>query len=127
MIIKESKVAVIDNSGAKRAKCIGILGQLKIGFPGSILITTIKKAIPKRFKKKKKVIKRGEIHKLLLCSTRKGLRRLTGHFLRAFRNSAVVLRKENFSLPFANRIKRLVFLEVRTRSTKISMMSHNAF
>jgi len=57
---------MIDNSGAKVAQSICVLGQKKIGYPGSIIVTTLKKAIPKKFKKKKKLLRRGEIHKILL-------------------------------------------------------------
>lgn len=127
MIFKESKLTVIDNSGAKRALCICVLGQSKIAYPGSILVTTIKKAIPKKFKKKKKIIKRGEIHKLLLCFTRKGLERLTGHYINGPYNAAIVLRKENLTLPFANRIKMPVFLNVRVVSPKVLMMAPNFY
>jgi len=54
MIFKESIISIIDNSGCKRVQCIKVLGQDATGYPGSILVVTIKKAIPKKFRKKKK-------------------------------------------------------------------------
>lgn len=127
MIFKESKVTVIDNSGAKRAQCICVLGQAKIATPGNVLVTTIKRAIPKKFKKKKKVIKRGEIHKVLLCFTRKLIARLTGHFITGPFNAVIVLRKENISLPFANRVKMPVYFDVRKVSSKLLTMAPNFY
>jgi len=127
MIFKESYVAIIDNSGAKQVQCINVLGQGKIAYPGFTLVTTIKEAIPKKFKKKKKIIKRGEIHKILLCASKKGVARATGTYLTAPSNTGVVLRKENITLPFANRLKRIVFLEVRTASSKVMSMAPNIY
>lgn len=127
MIIKESFVGVVDNSGAKRAQCICVLGHSKVAKAGALIVTSIKKAVPKRFKKKKKVIKRGEVHRLLLCTTKFGESRLTGHFVRGPFNTAVVLRKDNITLPFANRIKSPVFFRVRAASDKVTSMAPNVY
>lgn len=127
MILKESFVGIIDNSGAKRAQCICVLGHSKVAKAGDLIVTSIKKAIPKKFKKKKKVIKRGEVHKLVLCVTRFGDNRLTGHFIRGPFNAAIVLRKENLTMPFSNRVKSPVLLRVRNASTKVTTMAPNVY
>jgi len=45
MIQKETRLPCIDNSGAKKVACIKVLGK-KYGYPGAILVTSIKKVIP---------------------------------------------------------------------------------
>jgi len=59
MIVKETKLPVIDNSGAKQVLCITVLtnetGPKHVGYANSILITTIKRAVAKKFRSKKKI------------------------------------------------------------------------
>jgi ribosomal protein L14 len=42
MIFPYTRLNVVDNSGAKLAMCIGIKGQKKVGYPGSIITVSIK-------------------------------------------------------------------------------------
>jgi len=127
LIFKESLLSLIDNSGVKSALCICVLNHNRVATPGTVLVTTIKVAIPKKFKKKKKQIRKGEIHKLLLCTSRKNVYRRMGHHLSGPANTAVVLRKDNISLPFANRIKNSIFFETRDISSKLLIMATNIF
>lgn len=123
MIFQESCLPVIDNSGAKRILCIKVLGNTR-GIPGSLLITTIKRAVHKKVKKKK-IIKKGEIHRALLVSCRKGLARKTGHHIRGHINGALILRRDNISLPFGNRIRCPIFRDIRSSFSKIIVMCPN--
>jgi large subunit ribosomal protein L14 len=124
MILKGTQLRLYDNSGAKKVKAI--LVPHNVGKPGSILVVTIKFAIAKKFRSKKKNLKKGEIHKVLLVSTSKGVKRLTGTYLNGPANACIMLRKENISLPYANRIKRPLFREIR-KSTKIAALAPNLF
>jgi len=131
MIYKESILHVIDNSGAKKVLCIRVLNGNPlhgVGYTGCRCVVTVKRAVPKKFKKKRKVIKKGEIHRVLLLSSRKSLMRKTGHRIGGFGNFAVVLRRDYPTLPFANRLRGPIFREVRTDIySKIAMMCTNLF
>jgi large subunit ribosomal protein L14 len=126
LIFKESLLHIADNSGAKRVLCIKVLNK-PIGYPGVILISAIKYAIPKKFRNKKKVIKKGEIHKVLLASTKRFIFRKTGYFLKGPLNLGIILRKDNLSLPFGNRIKHPLFLNIRKVSSRIASIAPNIY
>lgn len=126
MIQKETGIPCIDNSGAKRVKCIKVLRNL-YGYPGDILVVTIKRVVTRRFRSKKKMLKKGEIHKVLLAFSKFGVRRKVGSFVKAAANAIIMLRKENFTLPYANRLKFGIFFEARNLSTKIVILSPNVY
>jgi len=128
MIFKESRLSILDNSGVKEALCIRVLtNNPSFGIPGMQLTVTIKKAIPKKFRKKRKVIKKGEIHRLLLVSSRKGVMRLSGHQVIGIANHGVMLRKDNPTLPFGNRLRGVIFREVRDSFGKLLLMAANIY
>jgi len=123
MIFQESLLSVLDNSGAKRVLCIKVLGYKK-KHSGSLLVTTVKRAIHKHVRKKK-TIKKGEIHRVLLVSCRKGFVRKTGQSVGGFANMVIMLRRDNISLPFGNRVRGPIFREVRRSFSKIITMCPN--
>jgi len=129
MVFKESRLSVLDNSGAKEVLCIRVLNanpERGVGFPGFRLVTTIKLAIPKKFKKKRKILKKGEIHQALLVSTRKAFMRKTGHRIGGSGNLVVMLRRDRGIMPFANRLRGPIFREVRgAEYSKIIIMASN--
>jgi len=53
MLIKESNLKVVDNSGAKLARCIKIAGKKKVAGVGDIILVTLR-----NFFNRKKVKKR---------------------------------------------------------------------
>jgi large subunit ribosomal protein L14 len=126
MIQKETGLSCIDNSGAKRVKCIKVLRN-KYGYPGNILVVSIKRVVTRRFRSKKKMLKKGEIHKVLFAFSRYGVKRKVGNFLKAAANAIIMLRKENFTLPYANRLKFGIFFEARSLSTKVVILSPNVY
>jgi len=128
MIFKETKLSIIDNSGAKEVlviRCLRTSSARAPGYPGDRFVTTIKIAIPKKTKTKKKILKRGEIHKVLLVSCRKNLYRQVGHRIAGIANTAVILKKDNPSLPFGNRLKGPIFHEARHGFAKILFLAPN--
>jgi len=130
MIFKESKLSIIDNSGVKRALCIRVLGgnpKYGAAYPGDKMVTTIKQAVAKKFRKKRKNIKKGEIHALLFVASRKGLQRITGQKILGTLNAAIVLRKEICYLPFGNRLRNAVWREVRDIFGKLLLMATNLY
>ncbi len=89
MIQKGTKLVVADNTGAKEAICIGILGSgSSIAKIGDRIIVSVRKVLPNCD------IKSGTISKAVVVRTVKELRRSSGDYIR-FSDNAVVLINEN--------------------------------
>lgn len=84
MIIKESILKVIDNSGALSAKCIGLF-KLPTAKVGDIITVSIIKALPNR------KVKKGEVHKAIIIRTKASVRRLDGSILQFDENALILL------------------------------------
>jgi large subunit ribosomal protein L14 len=85
MICAESDLHVADNTGARRVRCIRVLGQGKrFAGVGDVIRVTVKEAQPTG------MVKKGEVHKAVLVRTKSGVRRADGSVLR-FDNNAVVI------------------------------------
>ena len=71
MIQQQTILRVSDNSGAKTAKCIKILGgsKKKIGYIGDTIIVSIQQLRNKS--KRTSKVKKGEIYKALIIRTKK--------------------------------------------------------
>jgi large subunit ribosomal protein L14 len=122
VIFKETVLESADNSGVKKCLCIKVLGHR--GIPGRLLIVTLKKIVKRKFRSKKKYLRKGEIHKALPVCTSKGFYRKSGFKISASSNSVVILRKEHGSLvPYATRIKKGIFREIRTSTSRVLSMA----
>jgi large subunit ribosomal protein L14 len=86
MIQQESNVIVADNSGAKIAQCIRVLGGTRKRYAsvGDKIVVTVKSAIPSGG------IKKGTVTKAVVVRTKKEIRRPDGSYIR-FDDNAVVL------------------------------------
>lgn len=86
MIQQESRVIVADNSGAKTAMCIRVLGGTRKRYAsvGDKIIVTVKSAIPSGG------IKKGTVTKAVVVRTKKEIRRPDGSYIR-FDDNAIVL------------------------------------
>ncbi len=86
MIQQESRVRVADNSGAKEALCIRVLGGSKRRYAGvgDIIVVTVKDALPSGNMKK------GTVSQAVVVRTKKQLRRSDGSYI-SFDDNAVVL------------------------------------
>ena len=86
MIQQESSVIVADNSGAKSALCIRVLGGTRKRYAsiGDKIIVTIKDALPSGN------VKKGTVSKAVVVRTKKEVRRSDGSYLR-FDDNAIVL------------------------------------
>ena len=87
MIQRRSILDVADNTGAKRASCIGVIGRSgkKNADIGDIISCNIKESIPDA------VVKKGEVVKAVVVRTRSPIRRLDGSYLKFDRNACVVI------------------------------------
>jgi large subunit ribosomal protein L14 len=86
MIQQESRCKVTDNSGAKEALCIRVLGGTKKRYAsiGDKIVVSVKKAIPAGN------IKKGVVTKAVVVRTAKEVRRADGSYIR-FDDNAIVL------------------------------------
>jgi large subunit ribosomal protein L14 len=100
MIQIGSTLKVVDNSGAKYAKCIRIVDsgyKQRVALVGSQLLVSI------RATKSSKKVKKGEIHKALLLKTKRKNSLINKTYKNYNINAIVLLNKKNNKL-FASRI-----------------------
>jgi large subunit ribosomal protein L14 len=78
---------VADNTGAKRASCIGVVGHLgkRQAAIGDVISCNIKESTPDA------VVKKGEVVKAVVVRTRNPIRRSDGSYLRFDRNACVII------------------------------------
>ncbi len=86
MIQVQTILSVADNSGAKRVRCIRVLGGTgrKIAHSGDIIIASVQEAIPNA------KVKKGEVVRALVVRTKSSMGRNDGSYLK-FDENAVVL------------------------------------
>jgi large subunit ribosomal protein L14 len=87
MIQEETNLIVADNSGAKKARCIRVLGghDRRYAGLGDVVVVSVKSAIPGA------AVKKGEVAKAVIVRTRKETRRKDGSFIRFDENAAVLI------------------------------------
>ena len=87
MIQQESVLRIADNTGAKRALCIRVLGGSKRRYArvGDRVVVTIKDAIPNA------PVKKGDIAQAVVVRTSKETRRKDGTYIRFDENAAVLI------------------------------------
>ena len=87
MIQQESRIRVCDNSGAKEALCIRVLGGTKRRYAsiGDKIVVTVKSATPNGN------VKKGAVAKAVVVRTRKEVRRPDGSYIRFDDNACVLL------------------------------------
>ena len=87
MIQQESILRITDNTGAKSALCIRVLGGSKRRYAGvgDVVVVTIKDAIPNA------AIKKGEVVEAVVVRTAKETRRKDGSYIRFEDNAAVLI------------------------------------
>ena len=109
MIQMESVLNVADNSGAKRVKCVKVLGGSKRKYAGvgDTIVVSVKDAAPNG------KVKKGELRKAVIVRTKKEIRRRDGSYIRFDNNSAVLLNKDNE--PVGSRIFGPVARELRAK------------
>lgn len=109
MIQMESVLEAADNSGAKKLRCIKVLGgsKRKYATVGDIIVVSIKDAASNG------KVKKGQVARAVIVRTAKEVRRSDGSYIRFDDNSAVLINKENE--PVGSRIFGPVARELRAR------------
>ncbi|MFA8342058.1 MAG: 50S ribosomal protein L14 [Rhodothermaceae bacterium] len=91
MIQEESNLVVADNSGAKKVRCIRVLGGSNKQYAGvgDIVVVTVKAAIPNGN------VKKGTLSRAVIVRTKKETRRNDGSYIRFDENAAVLINDNN--------------------------------
>lgn len=109
MIQMETKLAVADNTGARTAKMIGVLGtRSRTAKVGDVITAHIRDSIPTAS------IKKGSVVKAVVVRTAAPIRRADGSVLRFDSNAIVIIDKDNN--PRGTRIFGPVARELREKS-----------
>ena len=120
MIIAESILNIIDNSGGKIARCICIYGGTKVRYAniGDMILVTVRKAIPNG------KVKKGEMYKAIIVRSKYGISRKNGMHIKFFDN-AIVLLDEN-KVPIGTRVNTCIALEIKMLGfNKISSIANS--
>jgi large subunit ribosomal protein L14 len=109
MIQQESRLRIADNSGAKEALCIRVLGGSgrRYASLGDIIVVAIKDALPNS------AVKKGDVAKAVVVRTAKEVRRRDGSYIRFDDNAAVLI--NDAGEPKATRIFGPVGRELREK------------
>jgi len=109
MIQQESMVRIADNSGARRALCIRVLGGSRRRYArvGDVILATIKDATPHGN------VKKGQVVRAVVVRTAKESRRRDGSYIRFDENAAVII--NDAGEPTATRIFGPVARELREK------------
>ena len=116
MIQQQTYLDIADNTGAKQAMCIKVLGgssskgkfKRRIAGVGDVIICAVKKALPGG------EVKQGEIIRCVIVRTKQPTQRSDGSYVRFDHNAAVVIDKENN--PRGTRIFGAVARELRDKN-----------
>jgi large subunit ribosomal protein L14 len=109
MIRAESTLSVADNSGARRVRCIRVLGgsRRKVASIGDVIVVAIAEAIPNAR------VKKGEVRRAVIVRTKKNIGRKDGSCIRFDENAAVLI--DNNKEVIGTRIFGPVARELRGR------------
>ena len=110
MIQEQTMLDVADNSGAKRAQCIKVLGGSRRRYAslGDVIVCAVKKALPNG------EVKNGQVVKGVVVRTAKSVRRADGSYIRFDRNALVIIDKDGN--PRGTRIFGAVARELREKN-----------
>jgi large subunit ribosomal protein L14 len=110
MIQEETNLSVADNSGAKKIRCIRVLGGhgKQYASIGDLIVITVKSAIPNA------PVKKGKVYKAVVVRTKKEVRRKDGSYIRFDDNAAVLLNEKGE--PRGTRIFGPVARELREKN-----------
>jgi len=109
MVQPRSIITISDNSGARVARVVKVLGgtRRRYGRLGDIIVVSIQDALPGAN------VKKGDVHKAVLVRTRNVERRRDGSYIRFDQNAAVLI--DDQREPKGTRIFGPVARELRER------------
>ncbi len=91
MVQQETNLVVADNSGAKKIRCIKVLGGSgrRYASVGDLIVVSVKAALPNAG------VKKGDVSRAVVVRTKKEIRRKDGSYIRFDENAAVLLNQQN--------------------------------
>ncbi len=109
MIQETTMLDVADNTGAKQAMCIKVLGgsKRKYATVGDVIVVSVREAIPNG------KVKKGDVHKAVIVRVKKDIGRPDGSYIRFDENSAVPI--DNNQEPIGTRVFGPVARELRAK------------
>ncbi len=109
MIQEQTLLNVADNTGAKTAKCIKVLGSShrRYASVGDVIIVAVKIASPRG------VVKMHSVQSAVVVRTKKPIRREDGSYLKFDDNAVVIIAKDG--LPKGTRVFGPIARELRNR------------
>ena len=109
MVQVQTILTIADNSGARTAKCIRILGGSfrRYARIGDIIVVSVRDALPDS------EIKKGQVAKAVVVRTKKEYKRPDGSYIRFDQNAAVLINEDKE--PRASRIFGPVARELRDK------------
>jgi len=110
MIQTETVMTVADNSGARKAMCIKVLGgsHRRYATVGDKIVVAIKEAIPRG------KVQKGTVQRAIIVRTKFPIKRPDGSIIRFDDNAVVLINKNNFE-PIGTRIFGPIAREVRRK------------
>ena len=113
MIQMQTMLAVADNSGAKKVRCIKVIGGSKRRYAGlgDVIICAVQEATPNGN------IKKGDVVRCVVVRTKKEIRRADGSYIKFDQNACVVINKDG--APRGTRIFGPVARELRAVNMKV--------
>ena len=110
MLQMESAIPVADNTGARMAKMIGVLGKKnpRFAYVGDIITAHVRESTPTA------AVKKGEVVRAVVVRTAHPIRRADGSILRFDKNAIVIIDKDNN--PKGTRIFGPVARELRDKN-----------
>jgi large subunit ribosomal protein L14 len=127
MIQMSTLLKVVDKTGITSVKCIKVLSTIKsrIAFIGDIVIVSVYRLNPKKFKdvklfKKKKFLK-GTLHRGLIIRTCVNFKRMSSIFIKFDENSVILVNKR--VVPISNRVYGPVLREICMRFPSVGCVS----
>ena len=90
MVQMQTYLKVADNTGAKELMCIRVLGGTRRRYAniGDVVVASVKKTTPVG------VVKKGEVVKAVIVSSKSGIRREDGSYIRFDENAAVIIKDD---------------------------------
>ena len=109
MIQMQTMLTVADNSGARKVRCIKVLGgsHRRYASVGDIIVVSVKEAMPHS------KVKKGDVMKAVIVRMRKQKRRPDGSYIRFDDNAAVIINDQK--QPRGTRIFGPVARELREK------------
>ena len=114
MVQPRSIITISDNSGARVARVVKVLGgtRKRYGRLGDVIVVSIQDALPGA------QIKKGDVHKAVLIRTVKEVRRKDGSYIRFDQNAAVLINEAGEPVgtrvfgPVARELREKKFLKI---------------